>query len=198
MSIEQELDRLERMILDSTRLPLGRTLINEEETLDVLDRVRINLPKALSEAATLLQNRDAILAQAQQQANQTREQSKSEGEQIIAAAKREAERYLNESELIRAAEREASEIRTEAAQEWQSYQKQAELLREKTRQDMDQVIRESRAQADQILAQADEYADQVLARLERELDRALQVIRQSRQQLKPQNGSVSPTVRQVS
>jgi len=184
MSIEKEIDRLESLILDSPRLPLGRTLVNEEEALDILDRIRINLPTALTEADSLLKTRDAILAQARQQATALSEQSRQEGEKALELAKQEAIRYLDESELVRAAEREAAQVRTQALKELENYQRQAEDLREKTRLEAERILKEARAQAQQTEEEADLYAEKVLARLEGDLDRIMQVVRSGRQQLK--------------
>jgi len=185
MSIEKELDRLESLILDSPRLPLGgRTFINEEEALDILDRVRVNLPTELAEAQNILKTRDSLLAQARQQASQVREQARLEGEQVIAGAKREAERYLNESELLKTVEAQASQIRTQAARELENYQRQAEELRERTKVEAERMLADSQTQASAIQDEADLYAEKILAQLELNLDRTLQSIRAGRQQLK--------------
>lgn len=185
MSIEKELDRLESLILDSPRLPLGgRTFINEEEALDILDRIRVNLPAELAEAQNILKTRDSLLAQARQQASQVREQARLEGEQVIAGAKREAERYLNESELLKTVEAQANQIRTQAARELENYQRQAEEVRERTKLEAERMLAESQTQATAIQDEADLYAEKILAQLELSLDRTLQSIRAGRQQLK--------------
>ncbi|HEY9706426.1 MAG TPA: hypothetical protein V6C58_28590, partial [Allocoleopsis sp.] len=101
IDIQQEMDRLEEMILDSPRIPLtGFTLVDEEKLLDQLDLVRINLPIAFKEAQSIIQHRDQIFAQAEDY-----------GEEIIEQAGKRAGEILNELDIIRQAEREAAMLR---------------------------------------------------------------------------------------
>ncbi|MGB3512834.1 MAG: hypothetical protein WBA93_27175 [Microcoleaceae cyanobacterium] len=62
VDIQRELNRLEEIILDSTRIPIvGLTLIDEEKLLDRLDIVRLNLPVAFQAAEMMVRCRDEIL-----------------------------------------------------------------------------------------------------------------------------------------
>ena len=69
VDIQQELNQLEEIILSSPRIPLTRrTIVDEEQLLDRLDLVRSSLPAVLEEAQAIAAQKQAILLQAQQQA----------------------------------------------------------------------------------------------------------------------------------
>ncbi len=69
--IQRELNRLEEIILDSPRLFLTkRTLIDEEQLLDQLDLVRINLPDAFEAAKEILRQKEVILLDAEEYAQE--------------------------------------------------------------------------------------------------------------------------------
>jgi cell division septum initiation protein DivIVA len=155
MNIQKELDRLEDLILSSFRIPLlGKTLVSEEALLDVLDQVRINLPKVIEEAEQVYAIRDKLLAQAAGEAQRLIEQSEQEAlrriaaDQITQAAQAQANALLNE------ATSEAARIRQEAQQ-----------------------------QAQEVQSGADQYAEKILNSLEGNLGQLLQIVRNGRQTL---------------
>src|SRR5690242_1664172 len=94
LDIQRELNRMEELILDSPRIPLSRrTMVDEEQILDQLDLIRLSLPEAFHEAEEIVHQKDAILDQAEQYA-----------QEIIEAAERRAAQIVNESGILRQAE----------------------------------------------------------------------------------------------
>ncbi|MFM9159816.1 MAG: DivIVA domain-containing protein, partial [Dolichospermum sp.] len=62
VDIQQELNRLEDIILSSMRIPLtGRTLVDEDTLLEQLDFIRLSLPTVFQEALDILAQKDEIL-----------------------------------------------------------------------------------------------------------------------------------------
>lgn len=116
MEILQLVDQLEQVLNRGWRLPFTSSLIvNEEECLRLIDQMRISVPSAIKESERMVAERDRILADAQERAeeimvlaNQEAEHRKSqhyiteearrEAEQIVSAGQDEALRMVQEAE----------------------------------------------------------------------------------------------------
>lgn len=188
LDIQRELNRLEEMILDSPRF-LRRTLINEDEFLDQLDLVRLSLPEAFHEAVEIVRQREEILDQAEQYA-----------QEMIEAAEHRAAQIMDESGIIRQAEHEAQQIRSSVQQECEAVQQQtiAEIdrMRRQAQQDLEEMRRLAIDECEEIQIGADQYADQVLRDMEAQMSEMLRIIRNGRQQLQI-NQPPAPQAQQV-
>jgi hypothetical protein len=59
------LDRLEEALAAGSRVPLtARTLVDEQECLDIVDQMRVTLPTEVKYARRLVAEREHLLAQA--------------------------------------------------------------------------------------------------------------------------------------
>ncbi len=177
IDIQQELNRLEEIVLASPRIPLTRrTLVDEEQLLDQLDLVRLHLPAAFQEAQVIIQQKKEILLQAEQHA-----------EKIIQAAEVRAAQILNEMDIIQLAELEAKQIQQQAQQECEAAKEQTwaeiEQMRRQSQQELQQMQMHAIAEFEAIQKGADEYADDVLTNMEQQLVGMLQIIHNGRQQL---------------
>ena len=98
------LDRLQEVVEVAPKIPLsGRSLVDEDEVLDLIAKIRNALPEEMRRAEALASERDLILEDGQRRA-----------ERIIAQAEEQAARLLRESEIIRLAQAEAERIVEEA------------------------------------------------------------------------------------
>ena len=177
LDIQQELNRLEEIILASPRIPLTkRTLVDEEKLLEQLDFVRVSLPTAFQEVVVLLQQKEEILLQAEEY-----------GQQIVDAAQAKRAQILDESDIIRQAEREAEKIQHQVQQECEAMMEEtlAEIDRKRRtcQQEIEEMRRQAIAEADEIAQGADTYADNVLANIEQELNDMLRIVHNGRKQL---------------
>jgi F0F1-type ATP synthase membrane subunit b/b' len=177
LDIQRELNRLEELILDSPRIPLSRrTMIDEEQVLDQLDLIRLSLPEAFHEAESIVRQKDELLDQAEQYA-----------QELIESAERRAAQIMDESMLIHQAELEAQQIRTAVQQECEAVQQQTIAEIERTRRQAQQDLEDMRQQAiqecEEVQLGADEYADAVLRNMEAQMTEMLRVVRNGRQQL---------------
>ncbi len=180
IDIQRELNRIEEMLFDSLHIPLtGRTVVDEEMLLAQLDLVRENLPPAFEEAEKIVRQREEILLQAEEYA-----------QEIMEAAERRADQMLDELGIIQQAELEANQIRKQVQQECEAIQEQTraeiERMRLQAQQELEQMRQLALADCDDIQNGADEYADAVLASIEQQLSDMLRVIRNGRQQLQPE------------
>ena len=69
LTVLDQLDQLEEVVLEGSRLPFtGGRLVNEGDAVEVLDAVRDALPKEIERAAKLIERRDDFINTARQQA----------------------------------------------------------------------------------------------------------------------------------
>jgi cell division septum initiation protein DivIVA len=98
------LDQLEEVLGGGSRLPLtSRTLVDEQEILDILDQIRVSIPDELTAARRLTQDRDQIMADAQ-----------AEAERVLRDADAQAANRVADHSLVRAAELRAADIEDRA------------------------------------------------------------------------------------
>jgi hypothetical protein len=116
MDIQHLVDRLEDLIDEGRHMPFSRfTVIDEERALEIIDQMRISVPEQIEKASRLINQRDRLLAQANEEAtrvlNLARERSdelttrdaivqtaQSRAQNVIAQARREAESIRAEAD----------------------------------------------------------------------------------------------------
>ena len=114
------LDRLEEALVTGSRVPLmARTLVDEQECLDILDQMRVAMPNEIKEARRVIAERDHILAQARE-----------ETENIIRTAEQRAARLVDEHTIVRTAQLRAREIEEQAEQDAVSTREEADKFAE--------------------------------------------------------------------
>ena len=75
-SVLDQLDQLEEVVLEGSRLPFtGGRLVNETDAVELLDGVRDELPKELERAVKLLDRRDEFINIARRNAEEIVEQA---------------------------------------------------------------------------------------------------------------------------
>jgi cell division septum initiation protein DivIVA len=101
------IDRLERLLNESWRMPLSVYLvINEDDFLDVIDQMRTAIPREIKDGEKIQRERERIVAQAEE-----------ESERIVQLAKEEASGLVEEHQLIQLAEQRADTILERARRE---------------------------------------------------------------------------------
>jgi cell division septum initiation protein DivIVA len=173
------------MILSSFRIPLtNKTLVDEEKLLEQLDLIRLSLPDALNHAIAIINQKQEILLEAEEY-----------GQQIVDAAQAKRVQILDENNIIRQADTEAEQIRRQTQLECEAMMKQTlgeiELKRHQCQQELEEMRNQAISQAQQIEQGADEYADGVLDNIETDLSQMLNIIRNGRQQLHPNNSPIA-------
>jgi ribosomal protein L22 len=175
--IQQELDRLEEMILASPHIPLTRrTLVDEEQFLERLDLIRSLLPALLQRAQAVVAQKQEILLQAEQEANE-----------ILQAAQVQAAQIIDRTTIVQQADLSARQLQQQVQQECLLAQEenllQIERLRQEAARQIEQMRQNAIAEAEEIQRGADDYADAVLNNLEYQLTEALRIIYNGRRQL---------------
>lgn len=101
------IDRMERLLNESWRMPLSPyLLVNEDDFLDVIDQMRTTIPNEIKLGEKVQQERDRIIAQAEE-----------EGQRIIQLSQEDAEKLVQDHEIIKAAEQRANTVLERAHRE---------------------------------------------------------------------------------
>lgn len=175
--MQEEIDRLEEMILDNPRIAFtGRTLVDEDKLINQLDLIRINIPDTLEQALEILQQKERIINEAQEYAKK-----------VIENAQQKAKKILDETGIVQQAEAQASQIRRQIQEECDNLQRktiqEAEQVKRKVQQDVTRMRQQAIAESEDIQNEADDYADAALSRLEKQLSEMLKIVHNGRQQL---------------
>ncbi len=134
-----------REVIDTARtMPMSASvLINREEALEIIDDALAAMPEELRHARWLLKEREEYLAQARRDA-----------EDIVEAARVQAERMVERTEVARDARRVAQ-----------------------------QVVAHAEADSRRLRHEAEDYIDQKLASFEVVLERTMATVQKGREQL---------------
>jgi cell division septum initiation protein DivIVA len=185
--IIEELERLQEIIItESSQIPLTPwRVMNENKLLDQIEIVSDSLPDSIQKAQALLEQKEDIILEAQQYA-----------QQIIQSAQQRAAQLLDETGIIQHAEQQASQIRQQVQQECEALQTSTltdiDQMRRSAHQELQQLRQQTLAECDAIQQGADEYADAALTDLEQKLGEMLSIVRNGRQQINRK--SPSPTI----
>jgi cell division septum initiation protein DivIVA len=160
MDILHLIDQLEELAADARRLPVGGgVVISRQRLLDLIDRMRVAVPREVYDSREVIDNRDQVIERAEEQASK-----------LLEEAQAEIEKKLAETEVVKAAEEQSRVLLTEAQARAQEMVRSAE---EQARGRLDDAQESSRAQ----MREADVYALQTLKRLEQELDGFMLTVR---------------------
>src|SRR2546423_12143877 len=98
------IDKLDDTIHNAKPVPLtDQVRVDKEEIYDILDQMRATIPEEIKQARWIVKERQEMLAEA-----------KREAERVLKEARDEQARLINDEEVVRQAERQAEEIIEEA------------------------------------------------------------------------------------
>lgn len=100
MDILDVLNELEELVEESTKIPLVRKImVDDELILDMIDHIRTALPEEMRMAKSISAEREKII-----------EEARLEAKRIVSEAKEELSRMAGENELVKQARHQASEL----------------------------------------------------------------------------------------
>ena len=153
MDILHHIDRLEELVGEARKLPVGGGLVlSRQRLLDLIDRMRVAVPKEVYDAREVIEKRDQVLADATAEASR-----------IIARAREEVEERLKETEVVKAADGRARQMIADAQERVLELSRDAETQAAARLDDAQQSAAEQ-------MREADVYALQTLKKLETELN----------------------------
>jgi alkanesulfonate monooxygenase SsuD/methylene tetrahydromethanopterin reductase-like flavin-dependent oxidoreductase (luciferase family) len=148
-------DTLEELVGGARRLPFTPSVVvNEEEILELVDRIRVALPDDLLTARHTLDERDQILERAEHEVAEVTARTEEEATRVVREAQAQAALLVAEHVIVAEATEQARALVSDAEQH-------AALQR----------------------TAADDYAREVMQRLEDQLERWLGTVREGMQSL---------------
>jgi hypothetical protein len=148
-------DTLEELVGGARRLPFTPSVVvNEEEILELVDRIRVALPDDLTTARHTVDERDEMLDRAAREAAEMTARVEEEAARRVREAQAQAAALVDEHAIVLTATAKAHEL-----------------------------VAEGQAQAASERAAADDYAHEVMQRLEDQLERWLGTVREGMQSL---------------
>lgn len=104
MDIQHLVDRLEDLIDEGRHVPFSKfTLIDEERALEIIDQMRISVPEQIEKASRLINQRNRLLAQANEEANR-----------VVSLAQEHSEEMVNRDAIAQKARSQAQNILEQA------------------------------------------------------------------------------------
>lgn len=144
MDVLELIDKLDDLIHNARAVPLtDQVRIDREAIYELLDEMRSTIPEEVKQARWIVKERQEMLAEA-----------KREADRIVNEAREHAAREVSQQEIVRKAEREA-----------------------------ESVIEDARMREREVRLGAEDYADEVLGTLEVNLGKFLEAVRRGRDRL---------------
>jgi hypothetical protein len=176
ITVLDQLDQLEEVLLEGTRVPFsGGRLVNEQDAIELMDAVREALPGQISQAAELIRQREEFIGQARRQADE-----------IVAGAQREREQLINAASIRQEAERQVSELREQARLQCEQLllqgRQQAAQAEQEIQTRMAQLEQQFAGRRQQLEQEAAERNRQLLEQHERNRQQAMAELEQIRQE----------------
>jgi vacuolar-type H+-ATPase subunit H len=138
------IDKLDDLVHNARPVPLtDQVRVDREEIYDLLDQMRATIPEEIKQARWIVKERQEMLAEA-----------KREAERIVREAREQQSRLIADEEITKQAERAA-----------------------------DEIVEEARGREREIRLGAEDYADEILNTLEDNLQKFLAAVQRGRDRL---------------
>jgi hypothetical protein len=125
MDIQHLIDRLEDLFDEGRHLPMSRfTMIDEERALEIIDQMRISIPEQIEKATRVVNQRDRLIAQANEGASR-----------MIDLARKKNDDLINRDSIVQAAQHRAENLMAQARVE-------AETIRDEADSYVTEVLKE--------------------------------------------------------
>jgi cell division septum initiation protein DivIVA len=159
-------DTLEELVGGARRLPFTPSVVvNEEEILELVDRIRVALPDDLLTARHTLDERDQMLERAEREVTEVAARAEEEAQRVVREAQAQAERMVGDAQTQVVALVEEHVIVRTATEQAQA------------------LVTAAEQQAATERSAADDYAREVMQRLDEQLSRWLATVREGLQSL---------------
>ncbi|MEO2057680.1 MAG: ATPase [Thermoleophilia bacterium] len=144
MDVLALIDKLDDLVHNARAVPLtDQVRIDREAVYELLDQMRSTIPEEIKQARWIVKERQEMLAEA-----------KREADRIVSEAKDKAERQASQQEVVKLAEKQASD-----------------------------VLDDARMREREVRLGAEDYADEVLGTLEVNLEKFTAAVRRGREHL---------------
>jgi cell division septum initiation protein DivIVA len=163
----ETVDELTTVIENARSLPMsGSCMVPRDHLLDLLDDLRESLPSEVHQAGAIVEQRTAILEQAQEEAERLTGATREDAEQLLAAAHRQRDELLSTArrqcdDLVSAAQEQADELLAGAAAEAdrlvEEGRRQAAGLLARTREEQAELLAAAAAEHERLVTETEVY-----------------------------------------
>ncbi len=116
MDIQHLVDRLEDLIDEGRHIPMTKmTMVDEERALEIIDQMRISVPEEVEKANRVINQRDRLMAQANEEAAR-----------IVDLAREKSESLIQRDAVVQAAQNRAANIIEQARQDAEAIRSEAD------------------------------------------------------------------------
>lgn len=116
VDIQHLVDRLEDLIDEGRHFPFSKfTFIDEERALEIIDQMRISVPEQIEKASRLINQRDRLLAQANEEAAR-----------VVDLARQRSDELTNRDAIVQTAQNRAQNIIEQAKKEAENVRAEAD------------------------------------------------------------------------
>ena len=131
MSVNSLLDKLENIIAGAWRIPMtkGRCAIPTKEVQELIDDIRLSLPKEIKESKIIIETRNNILQDAREEAKN-----------IVSNAKKRANYAISETNIVKQSKKTANEMILEARSKTKEMLKKTNSYVENLISELEKVI----------------------------------------------------------
>lgn len=115
MDILHLVDRLEELFNESKSLPLThKVIVDEERMLDLIDQMRLAIPEEIKSSQLIINQKERIIAQSNEEARRTIELAKEQAAKLVARDEIVQKAQLSGENIIQRAKEETILIKKEA------------------------------------------------------------------------------------
>jgi cell division septum initiation protein DivIVA len=169
MKVEEILEEMENILLESGRVPFtNKRLVEEDDLARLIDDLRDAMPTQLVEAGRIISERQRVLEEAQQKADE-----------IIQQAKAYHSKLTDENLITRQAQEQANEIVGHARRESEQTVREAE-------QKANEVMEQARKNSAQLTADAMSYAEEVFGLVSGQMEQILLTVKKDHEGMRQQ------------
>ncbi len=115
MDILHLVDRLEELFNESKSIPLTRkVMVDEERMLDLIDQMRLAIPEEIKNSQQIINQKDRILAQANEEARRTTDLGKVQAAKLVERDEIVEKAKIMAENILERAKEETKQIKREA------------------------------------------------------------------------------------
>lgn len=150
MDVNQTIEEIEDLLDDASTVPFSKkVLVDADDVLHLLQQIRQGLPGEIKQAQWVNDEKDKILAEAERDAEEIRNDAGRQADKIINDAKETFNNMISEHEVTKSANKYAEDIVTKA-------EKNAVILKNESMTYVDELLATTQEKLRDILSDLDE------------------------------------------
>ncbi|WP_300409794.1 ATPase [Lagierella sp.] len=150
MDVNQIIEEIEDLLDDASTVPFSKkVLVDSDDILHLLQQIRQGLPAEIKQAQWVNEEKDKILAEAERDAEEIKNNAGREADKIINDAKETFNNMISDHEITKSANRYAEDIVTKA-------EKNAMILKNESMTYVDELLATTQDKLKDILSDLDE------------------------------------------